>query len=95
VVRLAPAGWKKEQLQVADFVQPYPQESADSVSGEGSRSTWARLIALVYEVDPLTCSRCGSPMRVFAVITEPQEVRKILRHLVKIGRSPQCTTLLR
>jgi hypothetical protein len=42
----------------------------------------------VYEVDPLTCSRCGSPMRILAVITETEEVRKILRHLVKIGRSP-------
>ena len=27
-------------------------------------------------------------MRILAVITEPEEVRKILRHLVKIGRSP-------
>jgi hypothetical protein len=27
-------------------------------------------------------------MRILSVITEPQEVRKILRHLVKIGRSP-------
>jgi hypothetical protein len=27
-------------------------------------------------------------MRILAVITEPEEVRKILRHLVKIARSP-------
>jgi hypothetical protein len=27
-------------------------------------------------------------MRVLAVITEPQQVRKILRHLVKIGKPP-------
>jgi hypothetical protein len=27
-------------------------------------------------------------MRILAVITEPEQVRKILRHLVKIGRSP-------
>jgi len=27
-------------------------------------------------------------MRILAVITEPEEVRKILRHLVKVGRSP-------
>ena len=36
----------------------------------------------------MTCSQCGSSMRILAVITEPQEIRKILRHLVKIGRSP-------
>jgi hypothetical protein len=27
-------------------------------------------------------------MRILAVITEPEEVREILRHLVKTGRSP-------
>ena len=37
---------------------------------------------------PGTCRRCGSSMRILAVITEPHEVRKILRHLVKIGRGP-------
>jgi hypothetical protein len=40
------------------------------------------------EADPLVCPRCSAPMRILAVITEPEEVRKILRHLVKIGRSP-------
>jgi hypothetical protein len=86
VVRLAPAGWKAERLQASDPVQSYSEESA--VSDQESRSIWARLIAQVYEVDPLTCSRCGSPMRILAVITEPEEVKKILRHLMKIGRSP-------
>jgi hypothetical protein len=27
-------------------------------------------------------------MRILAVITEPEEVKKILRHLVKVGRPP-------
>ncbi len=31
-----------------------------SVSVNESRSTWARLLAKVYEVDPLRCTRCGS-----------------------------------
>ena len=66
--------------------EPYYEES--SLSDQESGSTWARLIAQVYEVDPLTCSRCGSPMRILAVITEPEEVKKILRHLVKVGRPP-------
>jgi hypothetical protein len=52
------------------------------------RSAWARLIAKIYEVDPLVCPRCFSPMRILAVITDPGEVKKILRHLVKIGRPP-------
>jgi len=65
---------------------------------------WARLIAKVYEIDPLVCPRCGSEMRLIAVITDPwsgnrtdpwsgnrtdpAEVRTILRHLLKIGRAP-------
>jgi len=37
---------------------------------------------------PLECPRCHSPMNVIAVITDPQEARKILRHLVKVGWPP-------
>ena len=88
VLRLAPPGWKKEQLQASQDVQSYDAEAAYSVSDKESRSTWARLIAQVYEVNPFVCPCCSAPMRVLATITEPEQVRKILRHLVKIGRSP-------
>ena len=88
VVRLAPAGWKKQQQQADQDLQPYDVEETDSVSDKESRSTWARLVAQVYEVDPMVCPRCSAPMRILAVIKEPGEVRKILRHLVKTGRSP-------
>jgi hypothetical protein len=67
VKRLAPAGWKAEPLKASE--ESYYDES--SVSDQESCSTWARLIAQVYEVDPLTCSKCGSPIRILAVITEP------------------------
>jgi hypothetical protein len=86
VMRLAPAGWKAERLKASESVETYYEES--TVSDQESRSTWARLIAQVYEVDPLECPRCHSPMNVIAVITELEEVKKILRHLVKVGRSP-------
>ena len=42
----------------------------------------------VYEVDPFICPKCGSEMKVIAVIQEPQEIKRILGHLVKQGRSP-------
>jgi len=86
VMRLAPAGWKAERLQASESIQSCYDEIA--VSDQESRSTWARLIAQVYEVEPLICSRCGSQMRILDVITEPEEVKKFLRHLVKVGRSP-------
>ena len=45
------------------------------------RSTWARLIHKVYEVDPLECPRCKGPMRVIALIDDAAVIRKILTHL--------------
>jgi len=45
------------------------------------RSTWARLIHRVYEVDPLDCPRCKGPMRVIALIDDKAVIRKILSHL--------------
>ena len=88
VVRLAPAGWKAEHLQASESLQPYVEESTHTVPDKESRSTWAKLIAQVYEPNPLVCPRCHSEMRIVAVITEPQEILKILRHLVKFGLLP-------
>ena len=68
-------GGKKDHLQTFESLQPYYEEEAYSVSDKDSRSTWAKSISQVYDVDPLTCSRCGSPMRILAVITEPEEIR--------------------
>jgi hypothetical protein len=45
------------------------------------RSTWARLIHKVYEVDPLECPKCKGSMRVIALIDDAAVIRKILRHL--------------
>ncbi len=45
------------------------------------RRRGARLFRKVYEVDPLTCPRCGGPMRVSAVIERPNVVEHILSHL--------------
>jgi hypothetical protein len=42
------------------------------------RSTWARLIHKVYEVDPLECPRCKGPMRVIALIDDKAAIRGIL-----------------
>ena len=58
------------------------------MSVKESRAAWARLLAKVYEVDPLRAARCGSQMRVLAVIADPQEVLRILHHLIKTGAAP-------
>ena len=43
--------------------------------------TWRELIKKVWEVDPLTCPRCGSEMRIISLIQDPDVIRQILKHL--------------
>ena len=43
--------------------------------------TWARLIARVYQTDPLVCTRCGQRMSLIAFVTDQMAVGKILDHL--------------
>jgi hypothetical protein len=43
--------------------------------------SWARLIARVYQVDPLVCTRCGQRMNLIAFVTDQMAIGKILEHL--------------
>jgi len=90
LVRLAPQGWiqqHKQQptLSISGAPEDYPEQT---VSARQSRAAWARLLAKIYEMDALRCNRCGSPMKVLAVITDPTQVRRILLHLIKTGAAP-------
>jgi hypothetical protein len=60
----------------------------ENVSNKASRRSWARLIQKVYEVDPLVCPKCGSEMKVIAVITDPFDVNKILECLKRNHAPP-------
>lgn len=60
----------------------------EEVLVEVRKRAWARLLAKVYEVDPMVCPKCGAEMTVIAAIEDPDELGRILRHLVKMGRSP-------
>ena len=90
LLRLAPEGGKEQDQQEATrrLAEAHQDSQDQSVSAKESRAAWARLLAKVYEVDPLRCARCGSPMRVLAVITDAQQVRRILIHLIKTGVAP-------
>jgi len=85
-----PEGWIRQHEQhPAGRLDGTPESCPDqSVSAKVSRAAWARLLAKIYEVDALKCSRCGSPMKVLALITDPHEVRRILLHLIKTGLAP-------
>ena len=48
------------------------------------RRAWGKMIARIYEVDPLICE-CGAEMKIIALITEQRVVRQILGHLRRTG----------
>ncbi len=65
-----------------------PEENpVETLSEKKSKQTWARLIKKIYEVDLLICPKCGFEMAVLAIITNPEEIQKILTHLRK-NKSP-------
>jgi hypothetical protein len=43
--------------------------------------TWRELIKKIWEVDPLSCPRCGCEMKIIGLIHEPGAIERILRHL--------------
>ncbi len=52
------------------------------------RSAWARLINKVYGINPLICEKCGSEMRIVSFITDPEQIERIIQHLINKGRAP-------
>jgi hypothetical protein len=65
--------------------RPAAPEEDEGAYVKARRRTWAQLLARVYGVDALRCSRCGGRMRIIAFITDPEVVEKILRHIGKWG----------
>jgi hypothetical protein len=91
VAERAPEGWKTaHQIDgVADDLGYEPlSDGAQEVTVDARKRAWARLLAKVYEVDPFVCPKCGAEMKVIAIIEDLDELGRILRHLVKVGRSP-------
>ena len=69
----------KRKRQNEDESIPYILESEQS--SKESRKNWARLIQKIYEVNPLTCPKCFSQMRVISIIEDEDVIKKILKHL--------------
>jgi hypothetical protein len=66
-----------------------PEAEQSTAAAEPPRKrcspSWARLIAKVYQVDPLLCPRCGQRMSIVAFLTDAFAIHRILDHL---GLSP-------
>jgi Transposase zinc-binding domain/Putative transposase len=55
--------------------------AADSPPRRRSSAGWARMIAKIYHVDPLVCSRCGQRMSILAFVSDQHSISRILEHL--------------
>lgn len=51
---------------------------ASSTVPRSIRRAWARLIAKVYQVNPLICPRCGGKMKITEFIFDPEEIEEIM-----------------
>lgn len=69
-----------------------PEVLPDAAERRRLRRLWATMIRRIYEVSPLTCTECGSEMKIVSFIMDPPIIRKILGHLAKTtgkrGRAP-------
>ena len=84
VAERAPSGWKANH----NHILVSENDSNVDVEGDICKKAWARLLAKIYEIDPFVCPICGYEMKVIAIIEDSGEVRRILKHLIKIGRAP-------
>ena len=81
-MRIAPGGARARRRVAA--AKQTPASAGDvaplaSPTQRQRRRQWARLIAKVFEVDPLRCT-CGATMRIIAFILDPTVITKILEH---------------
>ena len=66
------------------FVEPH----GPGIREHSGRMRWATLLQRIFEVDALRCPRCGSTMRLIAVIEDPEVARRILECLELPARAP-------
>ena len=67
-----------------EIPQEPPEPSPELIESTPSTPVskyWAHWIKKVYEVDPLQCPKCGSNMRIVALIHDPKEIKKLTTHL--------------
>ncbi len=70
---------------------PLDDDAPSSAERRRRRRSWARMLARIYQVEPLLCT-CGALMKIISFITEHRVIHKILDHVrgleKKQGRGP-------
>jgi hypothetical protein len=62
------------------------------VSRHLSRYSWAKLIARVFETDPLLCGHCGGRMKLIAFMAHASEIRQTLARVGLPSETPKFQT---
>jgi hypothetical protein len=90
------AGCSRTREALAQYIARPPvslskmlaEEHENSVLYRSEYNPYFKTNARLFPALEFCCSRCGSPMKVLAVVTDPPEVRRILLHLIKTGVAP-------
>ena len=81
----------KKQAESSEPESPSSVEVIDVSDYQPRRlpsKRWRELIKQVWEVDPFDCPRCGSEMKLIALIDDNEVIEKILRHLDLCPENP-------
>ena len=84
----AQAGRKLTAGSKAPRPKPVREVAGATRPGKGARYMWAQLLARIYGVFALQCSRCGGRVHLVGCITEPATVRQILEHVGERTTAP-------
>jgi hypothetical protein len=89
VIEHAPEKWKQRETETNNEAEDSTADLQENeIDHPTQKQAWARLLAKVYEIDPMICPHCGGEMKIIAVIQDTKEIKKIISHLIKIGRAP-------
>ena len=72
------AARKREQPEPVHEISPVDEPR---LSSKEYRRSWAMLIKKVFEADPLVCMFCTAELRIVGFVTDPYEVKKILKQI--------------
>ena len=65
-------------------VDPRVCDFTETEGGAGIRRknyTWSKMLARVFKIDVLRCEDCGGHLRPVCAVTEPDSIRRYLRHM--------------
>ena len=65
---MAPEDWKEKKQLEATLTESKVEDKESAAGTKEQRSTWARLIKKVYDMDPLVCPRYGGDKKIIAII---------------------------